>query len=123
MAGVSDVVRSTERRSRRENAHPRGGNSRDLSDAAGLLRDKFARKSRFLSSPVPALEARPSACPGTSLRPRVRGKFIFVGEEKLYVRGVTYGPFRPGQDGTEYPGPARVAQDFEAIAGTGSKTV
>jgi len=53
----------------------------------------------------------------------VRGKFIFVGEEKLYVRGVTYGPFRPGQDGAEYPDPARVAQDFEAMAGTGINTI
>jgi glycosyltransferase involved in cell wall biosynthesis len=49
----------------------------------------------------------------------VRGKFLFLGEEKLYVRGVTYGPFRPGQDGTEYPDPARVAQDFEAMVATG----
>ena len=25
----------------------------------------------------------------------IKGKFIFVGEEKFYIRGVTYGPFRP----------------------------
>ena len=31
-------------------------------------------------------------------RPEVRGKFIFVGEEKLYVRGVTYGTFRPDRE-------------------------
>ena len=31
----------------------------------------------------------------TSVRPRAEGKFIFVGEEKLYVRGVSYGAFRP----------------------------
>jgi len=53
----------------------------------------------------------------------VRGKFLFIGEEKLYVRGVTYGPFRPGQDGTEYPNPARVAQDLEAIAAIGINTI
>ncbi len=29
----------------------------------------------------------------TGVRPRAEGKFFFVGEEKLYVRGVTYGPF------------------------------
>ena len=33
------------------------------------------------------------------LRPSARGKFIFIGEEKLYVRGVTYGTFRPDDDG------------------------
>jgi cellulose synthase/poly-beta-1,6-N-acetylglucosamine synthase-like glycosyltransferase len=53
----------------------------------------------------------------------VRGKFLFLGEEKLYVRGVTYGPFRPGQDGTEYPDPARVARDFEAMVATGINTI
>jgi len=53
----------------------------------------------------------------------VRGKFLFIGEEKLYVRGVTYGPFRPGQDGTEYPNPARVAQDFEAMVANGINTI
>src|SRR5438552_16186423 len=42
---------------------------------------------------VPALaeiEARPSA----------RGKFVFVGDDKLYVRGVPYGTFRPDEDGS-----------------------
>ena len=32
-------------------------------------------------------------------RPYARGKFLFVGQQKLFVRGVTYGPFRPGPDG------------------------
>ena len=27
-------------------------------------------------------------------RPRVHGKFIFVGDEKFYLRGVTYGTFK-----------------------------
>src|SRR5438477_4837515 len=35
-------------------------------------------------------------------RPRVAGKFLFVGSEKLYVRGVTYGAFRPDEKGNEY---------------------
>ena len=30
----------------------------------------------------------------TGARPRVNGKFICVGEQKIYVRGVTYGPSR-----------------------------
>ena len=53
----------------------------------------------------------------------MRGKFLFIGEEKLYVRGVTYGPFCPGQDGTEYPNPARVAEDFEAMVAAGINTI
>src|SRR4051812_48309458 len=33
-----------------------------------------------------------------SLRPSARGKSIFLGDEKLYVRGVTYGTFSPDED-------------------------
>ncbi len=76
-----------------------------------------------MSSPAPALECRRIPHPRTSLRPQVRGKFLFIGEEKLYVRGVTYGPFCSGQDGTEYPNPARVAEDFEAMVAAGINTI
>src|SRR5207237_7925034 len=34
-----------------------------------------------------------------SLRPQVRGKFLFVGDEKFYVKGVTYGAFQPDANG------------------------
>jgi hypothetical protein len=37
-------------------------------------------------------------------RPSLRGKFLFLGDRKLYVRGVTYGTFRPNQDG-DFPDP------------------
>lgn len=56
----------------------------------------------------------------------MRGKFLFVGDEKLYVRGVTYGPFCPRQDEeeySEYPDPARVAQDFESMVAAGVNAV
>jgi exo-beta-1,3-glucanase (GH17 family) len=43
---------------------------------------------------------------------RARGKFLFTGAQKLYVRGVTYGPFAPRKDGVEYPDAATVAYDF-----------
>src|SRR6266550_3554323 len=65
---------------------------------------------------VPALaevEARPSA----------RGKFIFVGDDKLYVRGVTYGTFRPDEDGHEYPAAAIVERDFAHMSACGVNAV
>ena len=37
-----------------------------------------------------------------TLRPRVGGKFLFLGDEKLFVRGVTYGAFAPDAHGNEY---------------------
>ena len=34
-------------------------------------------------------------------RPTVRGKFLFVGEEKFWVRGVSYGTFQIDENGEE----------------------
>src|SRR5206468_3284149 len=59
----------------------------------------------------------------TEKRPRAGGKFLFVGDEKLYVRGVTYGTFRPQEDGHEYPVPEVVDSDFAAMAENGFTAV
>ena len=61
------------------------------------------------------------AIPGT--RVSIRGKFIFAGDEKLYVRGVTYGPFRPDETGSEYGQPAMVDEDFARMAENGINVV
>jgi O-antigen biosynthesis protein len=53
---------------------------------------------------------------------RICGKFLFAGDEKFYIRGVTYGPFRPGEHG-EYGPPDQVASDFARMADTGINTV
>jgi GT2 family glycosyltransferase len=42
-----------------------------------------------------------------------------VGGEKLYLRGVTYGTFAPGADGTNYPDRATVQRDLAAMAANG----
>src|SRR5437773_2722685 len=59
----------------------------------------------------------------TGLRPSAKGKFIFIGDEKLYVRGVTYGTFRPREDGAEYPDPEIVEQDFALMTANGLNAV
>lgn len=56
-------------------------------------------------------------------RPRAHGKFIFVDDEKLYIRGVTYGTFRPLEDGHEYPPPEMVERDFALMATNGLNAV
>ncbi len=56
-------------------------------------------------------------------RPRVRGKFIFVGEQKFYIRGVTYGTFRPDADGHEFPEPITVQRDFTLMVENGINAV
>jgi GT2 family glycosyltransferase len=53
----------------------------------------------------------------------VRGKFLFAGERKLIVRGVTYGTFRPNADGDEFPDQAVVERDFAAMVACGINTV
>ncbi len=52
-----------------------------------------------------------------------RGKWLFAGGEKLYVRGVTYGPFRPEADGSEYHRPEVVARDFDCMRAYGINAV
>jgi ABC-type multidrug transport system fused ATPase/permease subunit/GT2 family glycosyltransferase len=53
----------------------------------------------------------------------VEGKFFYAGRHKLYLRGVTYGTFRPGADGSEYGTPDRVEMDFAAMASNGINAV
>ncbi|PYV33952.1 MAG: glycosyl transferase [Acidobacteria bacterium] len=64
-------------------------------------------------------------CLAVSLEPRpaVKGKFLWAGEEKFVVRGVTYGPFRRGPDGSPYPVREVVDQDFADIASNGFNAV
>jgi GT2 family glycosyltransferase len=76
--------------------------------------------------PTPrALTVRPdqSQVSTADQRPCVRGKFIFAGREKLYVRGVTYGPYRPNDQGSEYGDPRTVAHDFALMTAHGVNTV
>jgi len=67
--------------------------------------------------------ARAGDVPAPAPRPRVGGKFLFVGTEKLYVRGVTYGAFAPDARGNEYHDLATVERDFAQMAANGINTV
>src|SRR6266487_44429 len=58
-----------------------------------------------------------------SMRPRVQGKFIFAGNEKLYIRGVTYGTFCLDEDGNENHDPQVVEQDFALMAANGLNAI
>lgn len=53
----------------------------------------------------------------------VRGKFLFKGEEKFYVRGVTYGTFQPNEDGENFPSLEVIAYDFLAMSHQGINAV
>ena len=57
------------------------------------------------------------------MRPQVKGKFFYLGSEKLYIRGVTYGTFRPDASGNEFQNPAVVEKDFAHMAEIGINVV
>lgn len=71
----------------------------------------------------PPAPAGASASPPAAPRPVARGKFIFVGDRKLFVRGVTYGTFRPDADGHQFPDRATVERDFDLMAQNGLNAV
>jgi GT2 family glycosyltransferase len=56
-------------------------------------------------------------------RPYVKGKFLYIGDSKLWVRGVTYGTFRPDESGNEFYNREAVASDFARMAENGINAV
>ncbi len=52
-------------------------------------------------------------------RVSVRGKFLFLGAGKFFVRGTTYGTFRAQEDGVDYPVRERVEEDFRLMRANG----
>jgi GT2 family glycosyltransferase len=71
-----------------------------------------------------SVKSSPPPVPLSALhRPRVSGKFIYVDDQKLYVRGATYGTFRPDEDGYEYPQPEVVERDFALMAANGVNAI
>lgn len=50
---------------------------------------------------------------------RVRAKFFFEGEQKFFIKGVTYGPFAPDAGGEHFGTPEKAAQDFALMQEAG----
>src|SRR5262245_23418674 len=65
-------------------------------------------------APVPALDGAPVA---------VGGKFFFVGDHKLYVRGVSYGPFGVSVHGFPFPTEEMVDTDLRLMIEVGANTL
>ena len=58
-----------------------------------------------------------------SKRPQVKGKFFYVGNQKLWIRGVTYGTFKPDDSGNEFNNPEIVEKDFGQMADIGINVI
>lgn len=53
-------------------------------------------------------------------RVRVDGKFFRAGGRKFYLKGITYGPFKPDAAGLTFPSPMRTRQDFALMRELGA---
>ena len=56
-------------------------------------------------------------------RVRVDGKFFRLGDEKFWVKGVTYGPFLAGRTGVPLPDSPQLDADFRQIRDLGANTI
>src|SRR5262245_7858912 len=59
----------------------------------------------------------------SGVRPTVRSNFIFVGDHKFFIKGVTYGSFRPDGAGFEFHDREKIRHDFAMMASNGINTV
>ena len=92
-----------------------------VGDDVGLSRrnvQTLLRSNRQAAQARRAVAATPAIRPAH--RPSVRGPFIYVGEQKLQVRGVCYAPAN-GASG--YPEPSQVAEDFARMRLAGINAV
>ena len=78
-----------------------------------------------LTETVATAETSMSGISGASYwhRPKVSGKFLSIGDEKYWVKGVTYGTFCPNADGDNFPDRERVAADFASMSSNGINSV
>src|SRR5262245_10986291 len=61
---------------------------------------------------------------GVPLAPVVtKGKFFFVDGEKFFVKGVTYGPFKPATHGAPFPERPVMERDFALMRELGANTL
>lgn len=62
---------------------------------------------------------------GVTALPRVRakGRYLFVGDEKFFIKGVTYGPFPTNSRGESLPEDDMVVRDFELMRRAGVNAI
>lgn len=86
----------------------------------------IARPARPGLSRLPVESVTPSGLlQGVNVRtkPATDGRFLNVNGQRFWVKGVTYGTFRPNEDGEPYPKRARVKDDFARMREAGVNTV
>lgn len=75
------------------------------------------------ANPLPAATfGRSRRAEPISNRVRRDGKFFRLGQDKFHVKGVTYGPFEPNEQGLPFPSPAQARQDMVLMLELGANT-
>src|SRR5262249_42876752 len=64
-----------------------------------------------------------AASPTTFARPRVKGKLLYLGDEKFYVKCSTYAECAANSDGHQFPEPELVEIDFALTRAAGINTI
>ncbi len=67
--------------------------------------------------------AKTSPAASNPRQPATHGRFLSVGGSRFWVKGVTYGTFRPNADGEPFPPRSRVRADFAQMREAGINTV
>ena len=62
---------------------------------------------------------------GVASLPRVcaKGRYLFAGEDKFFIKGVTYGPFPENSRGEPLPEDDMVVRDFELMRRAGVNSI
>lgn len=79
--------------------------------------------SSEISSRVGASDSKINGIAETVSLPQIVGKFIHIGADRFYVKGVSYGAFRPDADKREYWDLAQIERDFSQMTANGINTV
>lgn len=66
---------------------------------------------------------RASSAPSISAPPSASGRFLVVKGRRFWVKGVTYGTFRPNSDGEPFPTRSQVERDFAQMQEAGVNIV
>ena len=61
--------------------------------------------------------------PGVQHKIEIKGKFFYEGDRKFFIRGVTYGAYKPDEKGNEYTDTEQIEHDFAMMAANGINTV
>ena len=83
-------------------------------------KEKMDLERNFIETlSLPNLECHPLPSPIQG-KVTVKGKFFFIGEEKFFLKGVTYGPFSPSSHGAPFPEKTILEKDFALIRELGA---